>query len=392
MARVRKFWRQRDARSPLRQLSGVRLFALLLVVMLAAVACASDDEAADSAAEDTDAAEEEPAEEEPAEEEPAEEEPAEEEPVETATIRLAPWGPALIDFVDLYVAQENGYFADEGIELEQLPAEGAGDAVRNVIAGNADIAMADPFSGFLANAQGADLQGFYCPYTENWMTMVVDTSEGINEPEDLAGQTIAVTSLASTSRYYAGFLLNDAGLTEDDVNMVTVGRDFGSALVADRADSASSWGSANWGMFEGGAIPEDQQDQYTIWPYSDLIAGPNDVYFAERSWVQENPDVVQRFVRAIDQAKQFVADNPEEAVEIGQQYAVTADDNPDRDRAVIDMRIQMQANGPGVAENGRGWCDVPTMQEIVDRSVELGFMEETIDVESTVTNEFLSGL
>lgn len=366
----------------------MRIGALFLIASLAAGGCASSDDANSGVADATETAE---AGATSQDAETLSDTGGDDAAVETATIRLAPWGPKLIDFVDFYVAQENGYFADERIEFEQLPAEGAGDAVRNVIAGNADIAMADPFSGFFANAQGAELQGFYCPYTETWMTMVVDSSAGISEPADLAGKTIAVTSQGSTSRYFAAFLLNEAGLTDDDVTMVAVGRDFGSALAAGRADAASSWESVNWSMFEGGAIPAEQHEQFEVWPYSDLIAAPNDVYFANRTWIEENQDVVQRFIRAIDRAKQFVADHPDEAVEIGQQYSVTGDENPERDRAVVEMRIRMQANGPGVEENGRGWCDKPTMQELVDRSVELGFMEEPIEVESVVTNEFLSG-
>jgi len=82
------------------------------------------------------------------------------------TIRLVPWGPKLIDFIDLYVGEENGYFKEAGIKIEQMRGAGAGDAVRNIVAGNGDIAMADPLSAFFAIQAGAKLEGFYCPYTK----------------------------------------------------------------------------------------------------------------------------------------------------------------------------------------------------------------------------------
>lgn len=301
------------------------------------------------------------------------------------TIRLAPWGPRYIDFIDLYVGEENGYFADAGIRVEQLAAEGAGDAVRYVVAGNADIAMADPFSGYFAIQRGAELRGLYCPYTKNWMTLVVNTASGIETPADLRGKTIAVTSQASTSRFYVMFLLAANGLSEDDVTMASVGRDFASVLLGGTVDAASTWGSINWAMFRHAGTPEEQGFQ--IWEY-EQVPGPNAVYFAQSEWLQNNKALVQRFINALGQAKRWIEQNPEKATEIGSRYAVGADDLV-RNRAVIDMRIEMQNSGPGVAEHGMGWCDIETMSDVVDQAVELGILEQRIDVAAVITNEFI---
>lgn len=300
-------------------------------------------------------------------------------------IRIVPWGPRFVDFIDLYVGEENGYFASAGLRIEQLSAEGAGDAVRNVIAGNADIAMADPFSGYFAIQKGADLHGLYCPYTKNWMTLVVNTTKGIKTPADLRGKTIAITSQASTSRYNAMYLLAANGLTEDDVTMAAVGRDFASVLLGGTVDAASTWGSINWGMFRHVADPAELG--FEIWEYEE-VPGPNVVYFSDRQWLLDNEDLVQRFITALDQAKKWIAAHPDEAAEIGSRYAVGADDMS-RNRAVIDLRIEMQSTGPGVAENGMGWCDIETMTRIADQAVELGILDKQIDIEDVITNRFM---
>ncbi len=300
-------------------------------------------------------------------------------------IRVAPWGPKLIDFIDLYVGAEQGFFADEGVHVEQLSAEGAGDAVRNLVAGNADIAMADPFSAWFAIQRGADLTGVYCPYTENWMTLVVNTAKGIRTPADLRGRTIAVTSQASTSRYHVMFLLAENGLTEDDVRVAGVGRDFASVLLGETVDAASTWRSLNWAMFRRG--PGAAEQGFAIWEY-DAIPGPNDVYFARSDWLAENRDLTARFLRGLARAKRWVEANPDAAAQIGARHAIGADDLV-RNRAVIDLRIRMQQAGPGVSEHGMGWCDVPTMQRVADRAVELGILEQSVDVDAIITNAFL---
>lgn len=305
---------------------------------------------------------------------------------ELQTIRLVPWGGMFIDFIDLYVGEENGYFADAGVKIEQLPGAGAGDAVQQLIAGNADIAMADPFSGFFATIQGADLEGFYCPYTENWLTMLVNTDAGISSPADLKGKTIAVTSQASTSKWYAQLLLAANGVSEDDVTFAATGVDFGTALLAGEAQAASTWGSINWALLDAGGIPDDQAGAYEIWPY-EQVPGPNDVYFANRGWLDENEDLVAGFIEALEKAKAFIEANPDDAAEIGSRYAVGAD-NMERNRAVIDFRIDMQNNGPGVADNGIGWCDVDTITDVANQGLELGILESAVDVPSIISNRF----
>jgi len=298
-------------------------------------------------------------------------------------VRVAPWGPRLIDFIDLYVGEAQGFFEAEGIHVEQLVAEGAGDAIRNLIAGNADIAMADPFSGYFAVQRGADLSGFYCPYTENWMTMVVNSERGIASPADLAGKTIAVTSQASTSRYHVMFLLAANGLSEDEVRVAGVGRDFASVLLGGSVDAASTWRSLNWAMFRRQSAEEMG---FEIWDY-DQIPGPNDVYFARTEWLAAHKGLIARFVRAIHNAKLWIAENPDAAARIGSEYAIAADDL-ERNRAVIDLRIRMQSEGPGVATHGMGWCDVETMSTVAARATKLGILDSQIDVGTIITNEF----
>ncbi len=379
-----------------------RWLAVLLAAALLFTACGDDDDeepaapaeapAEEPAAEPAPEPEPEPAAEpEPAPEpEPAEEpEPEPAAPPEPIDIRLVTWGGGkFIDFIDLYVAEENGYFAEAGVNLEQLPGAGAGDAVKQVVAGNADIAMADALSGFFATIAGAELEGIYCPYTQNWMTMLVNTASGIESPADLEGKTVAVTSQASTSKWYAALLLADNGVTEDDVTFAATGIAFGEALLSGNAQAASTWGSINWALLEAGGIPDDQIGDYEIWQYTQ-VPGPNDVYFSNRSWVDENEDGVARFIDALEKAKVWIQENPEAAAEIGSRYAVGAD-NMDRNLAVIDYRIQMQTNGPGVAENGMGWCDVPTIQDVADQAAELGILTDSVDASTVISNRFIN--
>jgi len=375
-----------------------RWIAILMAAGLLFAACGDGDDdaaddtdqtetAADDAADDSeDSSEDSSAEDGDSDSDSDESESDAAEPAELQTIRLVTWGAKFIDFIDLYVGEENGYFAEAGVQIEQLPGAGAGDAIFQLVGENADIAMADPFSGFFATNAGDDLEGFYCPYTQNWLTMLVNKGSGVNSPEDLRGKTIAVTSQASTSKWYASLLLAANGITEDDVTFAATGIDFGTALLSGEAQAASTWGSINWGLLENGGIPDDQVDDYEIWQY-DQVPGPNDVYFAKREWLDENADLVGGFIEALEKAKLWIEENPDAAAEIGSRYADGAE-NMDRNLAVIDYRIDMQNNGPGVAENGMGWCDPETITDVAQQGVDLGILEQMPDVSSIITNRY----
>ena len=61
----------------------------------------------------------------------------------------------------------------------------------------------------------------------------------------------------------------------------------------------------------------------------------------------------------------------------------------DRNLAVIDYRIDMQNNGPGVAANGMGWCDVATIQDVADQGTELGILSDSVDASAVISNRFI---
>ena len=47
-----------------------------------------------------------------------------------------------------------------------------------------------------------------------------------------------------------------------------------------------------------------------------------------------------------------------------------------RNRAVIDMRVKMQNSGPGVVENGMGWCDVDAISNLANDSFKNGILNK----------------
>jgi ABC-type nitrate/sulfonate/bicarbonate transport system substrate-binding protein len=55
---------------------------------------------------------------------------------EIEKVRMASWSPRLAEQANIYVSEQVGFFKEQGIELEWIPGQGSGDALKNMIAGN----------------------------------------------------------------------------------------------------------------------------------------------------------------------------------------------------------------------------------------------------------------
>ncbi len=97
------------------------------------------------------------------------------------------------EFAGYFVAIDNGYYAEEGLELTYLP--GGPDVIpeSSIITGKADIALTTPDTTIKAIAeQGAKFKIIGTQYQKNPIGIVSLESNPINSPQDLVGKTLAV--------------------------------------------------------------------------------------------------------------------------------------------------------------------------------------------------------
>src|SRR5690554_3843545 len=103
---------------------------------------------------------------------------------------LAGWSKPITEVINLLAEPDKGFFRQESLALHYLPGAGGGDALRNLLSGQADIAFTDPGSFFAAIDKGAKLRAVYDIYPQNVFNVVTLASSGINSPADLKGKRI----------------------------------------------------------------------------------------------------------------------------------------------------------------------------------------------------------
>ena len=101
--------------------------------------------------------------------------------------------PKSMAFYPLFVGDQLGYFAEEGIEVNLLPS---GDIPATVIVptGQADIGATTPTNIVQAAAAGEDFALVYEYYQKNVFSMVVPADSEVQEVADLEGMNVGATS------------------------------------------------------------------------------------------------------------------------------------------------------------------------------------------------------
>lgn len=122
------------------------------------------------------------------------------------------------EFAGYFLAMDQGYFTDEGLNLTYL--SGGPDVIpeSTIIAGRADLALTTPDTTIKAIAeQGAAFKIIGAQYQKNPIGIVSLVGSGINSPADLVGRTLAVPPVNVIS---VEAMLKINGIDPADVNIV----------------------------------------------------------------------------------------------------------------------------------------------------------------------------
>jgi NitT/TauT family transport system substrate-binding protein len=212
----------------------------------------------------------------------------------------------------VYIAQEQGFFADNGLEVTLREYEAgklAGDAV---IAGEADIATSSDFVFVSNSLESDDLRVLGTISESDLIELVARKDRGISTPADLKGKRIGVTR-KSAGEFYLGTFLTFNGLSLSDVEIVDLNpSEIVEAISGGEIDAGLTWNPNIYNMKQ--ALGENA----VSWPGQSGQA----FYFvllARAEFLSERSLAVERFLRALVQAEDFVEAHNEEAKEFIRQ-------------------------------------------------------------------------
>ena len=161
----------------------------------------------------------------------------------STTIRLG-YVPVMI-FAPVFVAQERGYFAKEGLNVQLTPVQGGSDSVVQLAAGNFDAAVGGAGAGLFNAAKRGVKFTIVAPMHQErppLTTPLVISAKRANEFKsvaDLKGKKVAINATGAATEYWLDQALEKAGLSMSDVQLTSLAfRDVPAALENGSLDAS----------------------------------------------------------------------------------------------------------------------------------------------------------
>jgi NitT/TauT family transport system substrate-binding protein len=280
-------------------------------------------------------------------------------------------------FAGFYMAKEEGYYAEENLEVSLQAGGPKVDVLEKITSGEVDFAVYSPEDLLTARSQGRPLVAVAVIYRRNPMAFVSQQGSGIKKPGDLEGSSIAV---APDGIVQFNALLKRMGLDADQMELTKYDYDY-AGFKAGEVDVTEAY--ATGGMIR---LQNQGYDLNVIWPDDYGIHFYGDALITTEEFIEEKPEVVTRFLKATLRGWQEAIGNAGLAVEATLKYAADAD--PSVQMQMLEASVPLVHTG----EDYPGWMADDIWRGMYETLLEEGMLDAPFTVEKVYTMGFLKNI
>ena len=282
-----------------------------------------------------------------------------------------------------YVAMSQGFFEEEGLEVELLNGGGADKVMTSVLTGEVQIGLAGPEACIYVHLEGSeDAPKVFAQLTNCDGAFLVGRNEEDFSWENLRGKTIIGGRKGGVPEMTLEYVMKQNGVVPQVDAVVDTSVQFN--MMA----GAFTGGNGDYvALFEPTATEVELAGQgYVLCSIGEESGEiPYTAYFASQSYLKDHADVAQKFTNAIAKGQRWVENHTD--LEVAQ---AVADQFPDTDLSVLE---QVSARYRTI----NAWKTVPTMESedfdrLMDVMEEAGELEARVDFDKFVTNEFAESI
>lgn len=217
-----------------------------------------------------------------------------------------------------YVAINLGFFKEEGLDVNLITSSGADKVMTAVLSNDVEIGFAGPEAAiYIYNEGSSDYAQVFAQVTKRDGSFLVGrNSDDDFKWEDLKGKHVLPGRKGGVPYMTFQYVLKNHGI---DIN---TDLNFDNSISFDAMTGAFLGGTADYvTVFEPSATTLELEGKghivASIGSATEEI--PFTAYFAKKSFIENNPDVIQKFVRAISKAQTWVQEHTE--IEIAEAIA-----------------------------------------------------------------------
>ena len=283
------------------------------------------------------------------------------------------------DHAGVYGAIEEGYFAEEGLDVSAVVPSDPAASLKQVGAGNAPFAISYEPEVLIARSAGVPVVAVGAVVTHPLNSVIARSDRGVSRPRDLEGKTVGVAGVPSDRPLLDAVVRADGGDPER-VETKNVGFTLSPALAAGKVDAVIG---AYWNIElvelerQGVAAEAFRLEEHGVPDYDELVVVTSDEIARDR------PELVEAFLRGLRAGQDWAATDQTGAVE----HLVAA--NPDLDAEVEKEQLDLTADlisppdGPTLDIRPEEWSAFAAWM------LDNGLLEEPVDAGRVATDRFL---
>ncbi len=281
-------------------------------------------------------------------------------------------------FVGFYVAQEQGFYADENIAITLVEGGPNISIIDQVSTGQANFGVDAPEYILAARSQGKTVVAIAVIYRNNPMAFVTLANSGIVRPSDFLGHTAGVGGADGELQLVA--MMKKLNLDMTQVEILPYTRDY-TAFYNGEIDIMQAYSTSG--------LIRMRRDGYAvnlIWPSNYGVHLYADTLLTTDQLISENPDLVERFLRATLNGWREAVENPDVAVQDTLKYV--PDPDVDLQTAMMEASIPLVHTG----EDQIGWMKSDVWSGMYQMLLDQDLLDRPFDVSTVYTMRFLDNI
>ena len=276
-----------------------------------------------------------------------------------------------VQFAPFYVAQQEGHFADAGLEVT-IEHRQAPDVQRLVADGQAEFGVADATDVMIARTSGIPIRYISTLYQSFPVALIGEAEVVPGDPAQLAGMSIGTPGQFGSSWHALLAILDAGGLGPSDVSIREYPQ-FNQVDGLSNGDVELITGFRNNEPLRlearGTEVGMLTVDEIAPLPGPGLIAGDE--------LLADDPELVRAFAQAVAAAQAEVIADPEAGFAAAEEAVPTIAEDPEVARAVLDATVELWA-GDGFAG---GAIDAELWADAYETMTNLGLIDGSVALE-----------
>ena len=278
-------------------------------------------------------------------------------------------------FAGFYTADQMGIYREENLDVKLNPGGVDVPAIQMVIGGSEQFGVTAAEQLIFAREKGAPVVAIAVIYRVSPFVLFSLKGSGISGLQDFVGKRIGVKLGGNEELTYRAMMRN-AGISFDKVKEIPVKFDM-SPLFTKQVDV---W--PGYVIHEPIVAEEKGYPVNIIWPNDYGVSFYADALFTTEEMIQDNPDIVARFVKATLRGWEYAIQNPEEAV----QYTLLYDENLNHAHELKMMNTSIELVKPD--EKPVGWMTKEKWTEMQELLLKQNLLTDPIDINKVFTSKY----